>query len=95
MVCVCANRKAAARRYACRDLADPLYAILTRAMFQSIERISSADTKHGERLRLENYIFFQTALKGQADRNPVLAYFVRLAEENKQHSVQVGNSILG
>ena len=72
-----------------RDLADPLYAILTRAMFASLERISATDTKHGERLRLENYIFFQTALRGQAERNPVLAYFVGLAEENKQHSIQV------
>lgn len=73
----------------CRDLTDPVYAILTRAIFSSIERIAATDSKHGDRLRLENYVMYETLMRNFAPQNPVLAYFVAAAASSKDNATTV------
>jgi hypothetical protein len=68
---------------------NPVYAILTRAIFGAIDRIAASDPKHGIRLSLENYIHFESALKEPAASNAVLAFFVRRAAGNKDKALQV------
>lgn len=74
---------------ASRDIIDPAYAILTKVIFASIERIAGADPKHGERLRLENYLLYNFVIGKFAAKNPVLDYFVQMAGASKEHAVRV------
>lgn len=67
----------------------PSYALLIRAMFQSIERLASTDAKHGDRLRLESYAFFVVNVSEAAQSEPVLMTHVRQAAAAKQRAMQV------
>ena len=66
----------------------PAYGLLARAMFQSIERLAATDSKHGDRLRLENYAYFVTAISDRAGTVPVLQWHVRQAAAAKQRAMQ-------
>lgn len=57
-------------------------------MFQSIERLAATDSKHGDRLRLENYAYFVTAISDRAGTVPVLQWHVRQAAAAKQRAMQ-------
>jgi len=70
---------------------NPVYAILTRAIFGAIDRIAGSDPKHGIRLSLENYIQFEASLKPLAATNAVLAFFVGRATGNKEKALQAEN----
>ena len=72
-----------------RDLVRPSYALLVRAMFQSIERLASTDAKHGDRLRLESYAFFVSNVSEAAQAEPVLMTHVRQAAAAKQRAMQL------
>ena len=70
----------------CRELVTPAYGLLARAMFQSIERLASTDSKHGDRLRLESYAYFVTAISEKGSTVPVLRWHVQQAAAGKQRS---------
>ena len=57
-------------------------------MFQSIERLAATDSKHGDRLRLENYAYFVTAIADKASTAAVLQWHVRQAAAAKQQAMQ-------
>ena len=69
-------------------MVKPSYALLIRAMFQSIERLASTDAKHGDRLRLESYSFFVSNVSQAAQAEPVLLTYVRQATAAKQRAMQ-------
>jgi hypothetical protein len=54
--------RAAACARMCRQVADAAYAVLVRTAFAQLERIAGPDTKHGHRLRLENYALLAAEL---------------------------------
>ena len=66
----------------------PAYGLLARAMFLCIERLAGTDSKHGDRLRLESYAYFVTAISDKAGGVPVLQWHVRQAAAAKQRAVQ-------
>ncbi|KAK9813236.1 hypothetical protein WJX72_011232 [[Myrmecia] bisecta] len=72
-----------------RDAVDPAHAVVVRAIFAGIERVAGADLKHGDRLRLENYAYFEDSMRQVASRVPVLDWFVRQAQEAKERAMQV------
>lgn len=72
----------------CREIVTPAYGLLARAIFQAIERFAATDSKHGDRLRLENYAYFVTAIQDRADNVPVLQWHVRQAAAAKQRAMQ-------
>lgn len=57
-------------------------------MFETIERLAGTDSKHGDRLRLESYAYFVTALSDRTDAVPVLHWHVRQAAAAKQRAMQ-------
>ncbi len=67
---------------------NPGYALLARAMFQTLERLAATDTKHGDRLRLESYAYFVTAVSEAGQAVPVLQWHVRQAAAAKQRAMQ-------
>ena len=67
---------------------NPGYALLARAMFQTLERLAATDTKHGDRLRLESYAYFVTAISEAGQAVPVLQWHVRQAAAAKQRAMQ-------
>ena len=73
----------------CRDVVNPVYAILIRAILSAIQRIAALDAKHGVRLSLENYKQFESILRGTEDHNPVLAFFIKTTEAQKEKALQV------
>ncbi len=72
----------------CREVVNPGYALLARAMFQTLERLAATDTKHGDRLRLESYAYFVTAISEAGQAVPVLQWHVRQAAAAKQRAMQ-------
>ena len=66
----------------------PAYGLLARAMFLCIERLAGTDSKHGDRLRLESYAYFVTAISDKAGAVPVLQWHVRQAAAAKQRAMQ-------
>lgn len=73
----------------CRDVVNPVYAVLIRAILSAIHRISALDAKHGVRLSLENYKQFESILRGSEEQNPVLAFFIKTTEEQKEKALKV------
>ena len=73
----------------CRDAVDPTIAILSRAIFASVEAISLRDTKHGERVKMENYLAFAELLREAAEKNAILDYFVRDADDRADEAIEV------
>ncbi len=71
-----------------REVVNPAYALLVRAMFQTTERLAATDTKHGDRLRLESYAYFVTAISDGGQAAPVLQWHVRQAAAAKQRAMQ-------
>ncbi len=67
---------------------NPSYALLARAMFQTLERLAATDTKHGDRLRLESYAYFVTAISEAGQAVPVLQWHVHQAASAKQRAMQ-------
>ena len=67
----------------------PSYALLIRAIFQSIERLAATDAKHGDRLRLESYTFFVSNLSEASQADAVLKTHVRQALAAKQRAMHV------
>lgn len=67
---------------------NPGYALLARAMFQTLERLAATDVKHGDRLRLESYAYFVTAISEAGQAVPVLQWHVRQAAAAKQRAMQ-------
>ena len=76
-----------ATRY--REVVNPGYALLARAMFQTVERLAATDSKHGDRLRLESYAYFVSALTDISQAVPVLQWHVRQAAAAKHRAMQV------
>ena len=72
----------------CREVVNPAYALLARAMFQTVERLAATDLKHGDRLRLESYAYFVTALSDEGQGVPVLQWHVRQAAAAKLRAMQ-------
>ena len=77
-----------------RDLVNPVYAILIRAILSAIQRIAAMDAKHGTRLSMENYIQLENILREFAEASPILAFFIKTAEANKEKALQVSASHL-
>ncbi|DBB03251.1 TPA: hypothetical protein ACH3X3_010647 [Trebouxia sp. C0006] len=71
-----------------REVVNPSYALLARAMFQTLERLAATDTKHGDRLRLESYAYFVTAISEAGQAVPVLQWHVHQAASAKQRAMQ-------
>ncbi|DBA75637.1 TPA: hypothetical protein ACH3X2_009071 [Trebouxia sp. C0005] len=71
-----------------REVVNPGYALLARAMFQTLERLAGTDMKHGDRLRLESYAYFVTAISEAGQAVPVLQWHVRQAAAAKQRAMQ-------
>ncbi|KAL0020987.1 hypothetical protein WJX77_003610 [Trebouxia sp. C0004] len=71
-----------------REVVNPGYALLARAMFQTLERLAATDMKHGDRLRLESYAYFVTAISEAGQAVPVLQWHVRQAAAAKQRAMQ-------
>ncbi len=57
-------------------------------MFQTLERLAATDTKHGDRLRLESYAYFVTAISEAGQAVPVLQWHVRQAAAAKRRAMQ-------
>lgn len=72
----------------CREVVNPAYALLARAIFQTVERLAATDLKHGDRLRLESYAYFVGALSGEGQGVPVLQWHVRQAAAAKLRAMQ-------
>ena len=72
----------------CREVVNPAYALLGRAMFQTVERLAATNTKHGDRLRLESYTYFASAISDVGQAVPVLQWHVRQAAAAKQRAMQ-------
>lgn len=68
---------------------NPVYAVLIRVILSAIHRISALDVKHGVRLSLENYKQFESILRGSEEQNPVLAFFIKTTEEQKEKALKV------
>lgn len=47
----------------CRELVDSGYASWLRAMAAAVEALGASDAKHGVRVRLENFAFWQLGLQ--------------------------------
>lgn len=68
---------------------DAGYALLSRAVLKSVERIAAADAKHGDRLRLQNYLVFTRMLAHFRANNNILAHFSHAAAASKARALQV------
>ena len=82
----CYNLSSTVSRH--REMVNPCYALLARAMFQTVERLAATDVKHGDRLRLESYAYFVGAMSEAGQAVPVLQWHVRQAAAAKQRAMQ-------
>lgn len=70
-------------------MVDPAYAMLSRAMFSTVDEIGLRDSKHGERVKMENYLAFADVLSHHAEENTILDYFVRDAKDRGNDAIEV------
>ncbi|EFJ51143.1 hypothetical protein VOLCADRAFT_120498 [Volvox carteri f. nagariensis] len=71
-----------------RQEVDAIYAKLVGLMFASLERIAAADSKHGDRLRAENYAYFVEAVRPLVRHVAALEPYMVQAETKQEEAVQ-------
>ena len=58
-----------------RKEVDLAYMRIVESMFRSIESLANSDEKHGDRLRLENYSYFEMSVGPLARHVPALTRY--------------------
>ncbi|GAX83943.1 hypothetical protein CEUSTIGMA_g11367.t1 [Chlamydomonas eustigma] len=71
-----------------RSEVDKIYQQLVGSMFSTLERMAAADTKHGERLRMENYTYLAESVRPLVRIAPALGPFLSQAEDRQEDSTR-------